>query len=50
MEWLDIHRAMMKGGGPSGAFVTDPPLGSTDAPAGGASGIAASFIGDHLLA
>jgi len=46
----DSHRAMTKGGGPSGAVVAEPPLGSTDAPAGGASGIAASVIGDHLLA
>jgi hypothetical protein len=39
------HRAMTKGGGPSGAIVTEPPLGRTDAPAGGASGIAASVAG-----
>ena len=45
MERLDIYRAMAEGGGPSGAIVTDPPLGGTDAPAGGASGIAASVAG-----
>jgi hypothetical protein len=37
-----FHRAMTKGGGPSGAVVTDPPR--TDEPAGGASG-AASVAG-----
>ena len=36
---------MAEGGGPSGAIVTDPSLGSADAPAGGASGIAASVAG-----
>ena len=45
MEQLDIHRAMAEGGGPSGALFTERPLGSTDAPAGGASGIAASVAG-----
>jgi class 3 adenylate cyclase len=45
-EQLDIsHRAMTKGGGPSGAIVTDPPLGDTGAPAGGAIGTAASVAG-----
>jgi len=50
MERLDIYRAMAEGGGPSGAVVTDPPLGNADARAGGASGIASSVVGDHLLA
>ena len=45
-EQLGIsYRAMAEGGGPSGAIVTEPSLGSTDAPAGGASGIAASVAG-----
>jgi hypothetical protein len=44
MEQLDIsHRALTKGGGPSGAVFTGSPLGNTDAPAGGAS--AASVAG-----
>src|SRR5262249_48573311 len=46
-ERLDIYiyRSIAEGGGPSGAIVTDPPLGSSDAPAGGESGIAASVAG-----
>ena len=39
------HRATVDGGGPSGAVAADPPLGNTDAPAGGASGTAASLAG-----
>jgi len=39
------HRAMVDGGGPSGAVAADPPLGNTNAPAGGARGTAASLAG-----
>jgi hypothetical protein len=47
---IQIRRAgVQKKFGPErGAVVTEPPLGRTDAPAGGASGIAASVIGTFV--